>query len=288
MDPAFQDLIFGEILTMERAPKKTDLCEGCSVADTSFLCRTCFWPQFLCRQCLLESHEQQPLHRIESKANNNTFHGTTLQALGLQIHLGHGSGGKCPNPEIDTDFTISGVDGTHELERVRLYGWKTKHSAVTFELARFSEENCLRVPGQVAKGSTKGKRASLENTSSVSRVPNLASGLHVIICLVCSSPPLLVPVASRSRFNLTRPARAGTLSSHNWLHSLATSLRTTFDSSFHTLFTGTQTLRNSFDFANMAEVNEVFLTARKGIEEDFIYILVPLTALEVSERVLGL
>ncbi|KAJ7821405.1 hypothetical protein B0H13DRAFT_2377309 [Mycena leptocephala] len=259
MDPAFQDLIFGEILTMERAPKKTDLCEGCSVADASFLCRTCFWPQFLCRQCLLESHEQQPLHRIESKANNNTFHGTTLQALGLQIHLGHGSGGKCPNPEIDTDFTISSVDGTHELERVRLYGWKTKHSAVTFELARFSEENCLRVPGQVAKGSTKGKRASRAHREYIVGVACSQFGkwtardhlscLFVAAAVGASRQPLAV-----------QPDSPG----------------------------ASQTLRNSFDFANMAEVNEVFLTARKGIEEDFIYILVPLTALEVSERVLGL
>ncbi|KAJ7217416.1 hypothetical protein B0H12DRAFT_1078829 [Mycena haematopus] len=178
MDPGFQDLVFSEILlTDHAAPRVPDNCESCETEDARFFCRSCFWPQFLCRVCILKAHARHPLHRVEM-VMDKTLKGTTLQSLGLVIQLGHGVDGVCLNPEREGEFTVTASDGVHDvtmnfcgcpgarargdqLEAVRLYGWRSQRSAVTFEVARYYEENLL-IRGPSGKAKKKTKRAHTE------------------------------------------------------------------------------------------------------------------------------
>ncbi|KAJ7715469.1 hypothetical protein B0H16DRAFT_1741910 [Mycena metata] len=115
-------------------------CETCKIkTNTLYRCRNCFWPRIICRKCLLAAHAEHPLHRVEDVPAS---HGYTLSAMGLVVFLGH-SGAKCPEVVIDTDFTVLGVDGAHDvtmgfcgcdggltrgqqLEAMRLHGWRSK------------------------------------------------------------------------------------------------------------------------------------------------------------------
>ncbi|KAJ7233876.1 hypothetical protein B0H12DRAFT_1076498 [Mycena haematopus] len=109
---------------------------------------------------------------------DKTLKGTTLQSLGLVIQLGHGVDGVCLNPEREGEFTVTASDGVHDvtmnfcgcpgarargdqLEAVRLYGWRSQRSAVTFEVARYYEENLL-IRGPSGKAKKKTKRAHTE------------------------------------------------------------------------------------------------------------------------------
>ncbi|KAJ7024220.1 hypothetical protein C8F04DRAFT_1270544 [Mycena alexandri] len=93
-----------------------------------------------------------PLHRIESVPD---FKGITLVMMGLVVFLGH-HGSKCPKGVHDTDFTILGVDGPHDVIvdfcgcdeapsyraqlEAMLHGWRSDHAALDFEMARYRED----------------------------------------------------------------------------------------------------------------------------------------------------
>ncbi|KAJ7222855.1 hypothetical protein B0H12DRAFT_1241055, partial [Mycena haematopus] len=164
MDPGFQDLVFSEILlTDHAAPRVPDNCESCETEDARFFCRSCFWPQFLCRVCILKAHARHPLHRVEM-VMDKTLKGTTLQSLGLVIQLGHGVDGVCLNPEREGEFTVTASDGVHDvtmnfcgcpgarargdqLEAGLLSDWSyTSTCSGARDLGRRRQTDCLIIP----------------------------------------------------------------------------------------------------------------------------------------------
>ncbi|KAJ6500301.1 hypothetical protein DFH09DRAFT_1336195 [Mycena vulgaris] len=171
MDPAFQDLVFQEILDFERdTERRQRTCAGCDEDHGAYCCRNCLWSPVLCQLCMLQAHEVHPLHRIEV-VSGNTVKGTSLKMMGLRIQLGHGTAGFCPQPILDGDFSILDMYGSHDvsinycgcdkaptlgdqLKDARLYplpwnrqSWLNPHSAVTFEVARCNQERAAeRLP----------------------------------------------------------------------------------------------------------------------------------------------
>ncbi|KAJ7016311.1 hypothetical protein C8F04DRAFT_1281907 [Mycena alexandri] len=146
MDPAFQDMDFAIILQLEtEEQERLKLPGSCPTR-----CKTCGEVTGSLYRC---RHAEQPLHRIESVPD---FKGITLAMLGLVVFLGHG-GGKCPQGVREADFTILGLDGAHDivldfcgchhaptrgtqLEAMRLHTWRSDHTALDFEMARYRED----------------------------------------------------------------------------------------------------------------------------------------------------
>ncbi|KAJ7745299.1 hypothetical protein B0H16DRAFT_1462814 [Mycena metata] len=148
---------FADILSLEAQEKerlmanRPTTCETCKIKTNAlYRCRNCFWPRIICCKCLLAAHAEHPLHCVEDVPAS---HGYTLSAMGLVVFLGHG-GAKCPEVVIDADFTVLGVDGAHDvtmgfcgcdgglthgqqLEAMRLHGWRSSHTALTFEMHCF-------------------------------------------------------------------------------------------------------------------------------------------------------
>ncbi|KAJ7769476.1 hypothetical protein B0H16DRAFT_1715930 [Mycena metata] len=183
MDPGLQDLDFAHILQLETEEQEClnlpgscpTRCETCGeVTGSLYRCRTCFWPRIICRKCTLAGHAEQPLHRIESVPD---FKGMTLAMMGLVVFLGHG-GGKCPQGVRDADFTVLGLDGAHDvildfcgcpeaptrgmqLEAMRLHGWRSEHTALDFEMARYREDLGLITRQPQKKKARKGERKTV-------------------------------------------------------------------------------------------------------------------------------
>ncbi|KAJ6532329.1 hypothetical protein DFH09DRAFT_1326117 [Mycena vulgaris] len=178
MDPAYQDLIFQEILDFEHDTQhRPRLCEGCGDSAA------------------------HPLHRIEV-LGVNTLKGVTLKGLGLRIQLGHGTAAVCPDPIPDDDFTILDMHGGHEvslnycgchlapqrgqqLMEARLYplpwqgqSWIHPHSAVTFEVARcYQERTAERLPRPPVPGvaTAKGRASGSTRTKNLAYTTRVAS-----------------------------------------------------------------------------------------------------------------
>lgn len=83
-----------EMLRME-APPHGRKCQSCMVNDGLIRCLDCFGHPMFCGTCTLNSHKRLPFHKIEAW-NGKCFLPSTLHALGLVIHLGHG-GNECPS-----------------------------------------------------------------------------------------------------------------------------------------------------------------------------------------------
>lgn len=94
--------------------------------------------------------------------------------LGLVVFLGHG-GGKCPQGVREADFTILGLDGAHDivldfcgchhaptrgtqLEAMRLHSWRSDHTALDFEMARYREDLGLIARQPQKRNARKGGR----------------------------------------------------------------------------------------------------------------------------------
>jgi hypothetical protein len=91
-------------------------CTQCQTAEGRFLCSDCTQAGLLCKECLLDNHQQFPFHKIKAW-NNDQFNSTNLNMIGYVLQLGH-HGHACE----------AGVSMTCELP----YTWKpeamAKHS----------------------------------------------------------------------------------------------------------------------------------------------------------------
>ena len=106
-------------------------CASCSEAAASYKCLDCLSGSLLrCKHCLVTSHQDNPLHRIEVNAishscpvsqihyspqcwNGNFFVATSLKDLGLRVQLGHG-GQPCVSPsEGPKKFSVLDTSGIH-------------------------------------------------------------------------------------------------------------------------------------------------------------------------------
>lgn len=111
--------------------KDNSSCFTCLNETTLYKCRDCFRGSLLrCQECIVESHGEHPLHRIEVRDfspsvldyakglqlwNGSCFSKTTLKDLGLRIQLGHG-GAACGCPlRSPLDFNVIDVTGFHLL-----------------------------------------------------------------------------------------------------------------------------------------------------------------------------
>ncbi|KAJ8503496.1 hypothetical protein ONZ45_g10817 [Pleurotus djamor] len=79
-----------------------------------YRCKECFFGQLLCRMCLIETHEDNPLHSIE-RWNGDFFARSSLHDAGLKVHLGHPPGEACPLPSVVKEFVILHINGIHTL-----------------------------------------------------------------------------------------------------------------------------------------------------------------------------
>ncbi|KAJ7646891.1 hypothetical protein FB45DRAFT_1019176 [Roridomyces roridus] len=138
-------------------------CIHCGVADPRYRCTECFTDDLYCKQCIVETHQNVPLHKVEMWNGDGFFEQTTLKVLGVRIQLGHGLRSKgrrgiCinPAPAVDDDFVVIGQNGIHEvgldfcncetaqphdiqLLRARWYPatGKSPRTAITFGALRF-------------------------------------------------------------------------------------------------------------------------------------------------------
>ncbi|KAG2112112.1 hypothetical protein DEU56DRAFT_749410 [Suillus clintonianus] len=88
---------------------------GCAF-EPEYRCKDCFGTELYCKDCTVERHRDQPLHRIE-RWNGYYFEETTLKHLGLRIQLGHAVGERCFNPSkaFDDGFVILDIDRVHQV-----------------------------------------------------------------------------------------------------------------------------------------------------------------------------
>ncbi|KAJ3529417.1 hypothetical protein NMY22_g9007 [Coprinellus aureogranulatus] len=70
----------------------------------------------VCKQCIIASHADAPLHRIQCW-NGLCLDTVSLKDLGLQIQLGHPTGEECRSkqPAKGDDFVILDIDGLHKV-----------------------------------------------------------------------------------------------------------------------------------------------------------------------------
>ncbi|KAJ7736633.1 hypothetical protein B0H16DRAFT_1466534 [Mycena metata] len=95
----------------------TDLCRVCKRPDArcSFRCKNCFGDEMLCADCMVDRHQENPLHRIEIW-NGAFFETTSLKSLGLRVQLGHPPRHRCPEPHpLHADFVVLHTNGIHEV-----------------------------------------------------------------------------------------------------------------------------------------------------------------------------
>ncbi|KAG1855236.1 hypothetical protein F4604DRAFT_1590814, partial [Suillus subluteus] len=91
-------------------------CYNCGDSNAVFHCNNCVSVDLYCQSCLMNLHQNMPLHRLK-KWHDRYFHPTTFKQLGLRIQLGHSAGQSCRNPKsaFDDDFTVIDVHGIHEV-----------------------------------------------------------------------------------------------------------------------------------------------------------------------------
>ncbi|KAK7049165.1 CxC2 domain-containing protein [Favolaschia claudopus] len=114
-----------ELILLEgRADYQQDiLCISCGGREGLYRCRDCFTDDLFCKTCLVDAHQDLPLHRVESQMwNGMFFEHETLKALGLRIQLGHGKlkegqRQRCRNPAraVNDDFVVIDTYGIHEV-----------------------------------------------------------------------------------------------------------------------------------------------------------------------------
>ncbi|KAJ3511601.1 hypothetical protein NMY22_g15601 [Coprinellus aureogranulatus] len=124
-DPAIQEWLKGidtfmrDIVTLEgRGRKPPEYCQRCRDPRQSAVhrCMSCTGMGLVCEKCILLSHADAPLHRIQ-RWNGLCFDKVPLKDLGLRIQLGHPTGEECRHkePAKGDDFVILDLDGIHEV-----------------------------------------------------------------------------------------------------------------------------------------------------------------------------
>ncbi|KAK0497621.1 hypothetical protein EDD18DRAFT_1351389 [Armillaria luteobubalina] len=110
------DSYLAELLRLETRTG-SEICGSCEQNQPAgFRCCSCFNGRNLCRECMVNQHQDAPFHRIEEW--NGTFYSRiTLQDMGLKVQLGHLSGEACPYPRASgRQVVVIDVEGIHKLE----------------------------------------------------------------------------------------------------------------------------------------------------------------------------
>ncbi|THU95867.1 hypothetical protein K435DRAFT_819601 [Dendrothele bispora CBS 962.96] len=105
-----------EMLRLEGRRGFGDKCSGCGTENPLYRCadEDCFTSGMKCRNCIVESHSNMPLHWVEFW-NNKYFETRTLRSLGLVLQLGHSTGQQCMLPHRVQNFTVIHTNGIHNV-----------------------------------------------------------------------------------------------------------------------------------------------------------------------------
>ncbi|KAJ7118596.1 hypothetical protein C8R43DRAFT_901412, partial [Mycena crocata] len=90
---------------------------GCGRGKGSprYRCADCFGDSLYCKECTVERHRENPLHRVYMW-NERFFVKTSLAKLGLRIQFGHPVHESCAAPERATkDFVVLHINGIHTV-----------------------------------------------------------------------------------------------------------------------------------------------------------------------------
>ncbi|KAK1221816.1 hypothetical protein PQX77_015369 [Marasmius sp. AFHP31] len=103
------------LVTEGRGRLFNNLCSRCDTPNPNFRCLDCFGLRVVCQGCLLKTHADEPLHRIQ-EWSLDYFKPTTLKNLGLRYQLGHYPGVRCASPVISSqDFVVMDWNGLHSI-----------------------------------------------------------------------------------------------------------------------------------------------------------------------------
>lgn len=92
-----------------QAPPKNAGCASCGSGLGKFRCSDCFYMQWLCKACCVNSHATNPFHRL-LEWTGKYFKRVYLYDLGFVLHLGHG-GDPCPSAEQWEDVEMELENG---------------------------------------------------------------------------------------------------------------------------------------------------------------------------------
>ena len=127
-----QSTVLDEIVTLDGpGNNRLDSCNSCG-NDSGiplYCCLECSYGLLKCGECILKSHSELPLHRLEvrpffrshSRAyhiqcwRDGFFERTSLDSLGYVHHLGHG-GNACPADSPHRQLIIIDINGWHKLQ----------------------------------------------------------------------------------------------------------------------------------------------------------------------------
>ncbi|KAJ7584153.1 hypothetical protein C8J56DRAFT_1054689 [Mycena floridula] len=116
--PQFLDEILGLDGRGEAFGESTS-CAGChgDMQPPQYRCPECWLSSLVCESCIVESHKEHPLHRVEFWMDEGFFVKVPLRKLGLRLQLGHEDGSRCsaPTPSKGDLFTIIDVHAIHEV-----------------------------------------------------------------------------------------------------------------------------------------------------------------------------
>jgi CxC2 like cysteine cluster associated with KDZ transposases len=88
----------------------------CGDGKSDYRCEECFSSTPSCRQCLVRSHQDLPLHHVQQWTGTH-FNRTCLSEMGLVLCLGHGTV-RCPNAPVGSKgrpTVIVHTNGIHKL-----------------------------------------------------------------------------------------------------------------------------------------------------------------------------
>ncbi|KAJ3543012.1 hypothetical protein NMY22_g3295 [Coprinellus aureogranulatus] len=113
------DTFMSYIMMLEgRGRDPPDFCQKCANPNNPAVhrCTACSGTGLICRECMVTSHANTPLHRVE-RWTGLSFERISLKQLGLRIQLGHPVGEECrqKQPAKADDFVILDLDAVHEV-----------------------------------------------------------------------------------------------------------------------------------------------------------------------------
>jgi hypothetical protein len=105
----------------------------CGSGPASFRCEDCFCYRPTCKECLLDSHRNLPLHHVQ-KWTGTYFTRCSLHDLGLVIFLGH-YGHRCPNAPINSAGRSTVTVHTNGIHETKVgYCHCTSHASEALQL----------------------------------------------------------------------------------------------------------------------------------------------------------
>ncbi|KAF8503805.1 hypothetical protein F5888DRAFT_1606584, partial [Russula emetica] len=159
----YRDNYLDECMRLEGRGSFHSTCTGCQTAIPRYRCKDCTMGPLWCQACLVERHDQSPLHIMW---NGSFFQCATLHDLGLRIQLGHTYGHLCPTRTLaNATFTVIHSNAIHTIaidqcrchalplsKQLLCIGWwpatpLDPRSAATFEVLR--HYHLLNLQGKV-------------------------------------------------------------------------------------------------------------------------------------------